>query len=133
MNLLSILILSVLFFLAYWIVGGIIFAIRGLASSASMRRAMFSSLFTLLSLLLAILSGIVATVSANRLVTSCPIDAPTNLDLLSQTIACSSKAYMVVGLAGFVLTIVLGSILFSLSRAKPKRNRKSRRFARRFV
>ena len=110
--------LSIILFLLYWLVGGVLFAIVGLLRPAKIRKAQFSCLFTLTSMLTAVGAAFVGTSIADRPIARCLERADGYLDSLAAVISCGVLPLTFSALVGFLLLILLGAVLMLLSLSK---------------
>lgn len=110
--------LSIILFLFYWLVGGVLFAIVGLLRPIKIRKAQFSCLFTLSSLLVAIGAAFSGTAIAGRPIARCLERADGYFDSLAAVISCGVLPLSLATFVGFILLILLGSLLMLLSLSK---------------
>lgn len=109
---------GVVWFILYWIVGGIIFSIAALFKVAKLRKAQFSCLFTLASIGCAYGATHTAYIFGRREIESCLLQANDIFEQLASVMACGMLSIVAMGAVWFVGLLALGSILLFLSRAR---------------
>jgi len=111
--------LVVIWFLLYWIIGGIFFACVALLRLIRLRKARFSCLFSLTAALCALFAAWGSTTWIEKTADDCsvfPIDQATITVLLS----CGGVKLMISAIVGFVLLVVIGFGLLKLSSWKDR-------------
>jgi hypothetical protein len=104
-------------FIVYWIIGGVFFALVAATRFMNMRKARFSCLFTLGSLLAAYGAasmGILLSKAGN--VTRCPKLNPEAFHALGEMITCNYRAIFVAGGMCFALLLMAGLVALLFSR-----------------
>lgn len=105
-------------FVLYWILGGIIFSIAALFRVAKLRKAQFSCLFTLASMGCAYGATHTAYLLGQREITTCLVQAQDLFEELASVIACGIFSIVLMGALWFIGLLAIGSVLLFLSRAK---------------
>ncbi len=104
-------------FIVYWIIGGVFFAIVAATRFMNMRKARFSCLFTLGSLLAAYGAAVIGMLLAkgNR-VTQCPKMNAEAFRAFGEVITCNYQAILVAGGMCFALLLMAGLVALLFSR-----------------
>jgi hypothetical protein len=113
------LIISVLWFVIFWILGGVFFAVVSLARTVKLRKARFSCLFT-------ILSGVAAYGAAQtgmrlgaKRIRFCLGEADGSIvDVLSAIFGCGILEMLAAGAAWFFGLVILGFVVLYICRAQ---------------
>ena len=109
-----ILVLSLLWFVVYWIVGGVIFSIVSLTRFLHIHKARFSCLFTLLSIGAAYGA---AWLGADRLLRlPCAERMRNVLDIVPTITVCATRHVFSSGILCFLLLMAVGILLMVLLR-----------------
>ena len=112
--------LSILWFLVYWILGGVFFAIITVIRLGRIRKVRFSCLFSILSLFLGVSAAYLGMKYSQGAIQICLIDATTKAETVSAIFGCGFAGIFGTFLLGaFVLTIG-GFIIMVLSKSKTK-------------
>ncbi len=111
------LILGIIWFIVYWIVGGVLFALVAFSRVTKLRRALFSTLFTIESFLLGLLVAFAGTYSAEEQIATCVAESQDIFGDLASVIACGVLEHMVAGFIGFIVLIIAGLLTYFASRA----------------
>ena len=120
-QLLSFLILlSFVWFLFYWLLGGVLFAVIAIARLGRVRKVRFSCLFSLWSLFLGIAAAVGGMYLAQDAVQQCMDDAQTRMELAAAVFGCGFVGVLGAFLLGAVLLVIGGFIVMSLSKSKAK-------------
>ena len=112
-----ILILTLLWFLVYWIFGGVIFSIISLLRPGKMKRVRFSCMYSLLSLL----AGYVAARLGTFWATQATGAAPTAETVGEAVVVIGGLGFVgiLLGLmSGFVISFIGGWIIMAISRSQ---------------
>lgn len=109
---------GIVWFVLYWIIGGIIFSIAALFRVAKLRKAQFSCLFTLASLGCAYGATYTGFLFGQKEINVCLSQARDIFEQLASVFACGILPMVFMGSAWFLGLLLLGSILLFISRAK---------------
>jgi divalent metal cation (Fe/Co/Zn/Cd) transporter len=113
-------VLSFVWFLAYWVLGGVFFAVVAIARLGRVRKVRFSCLFTLLSLLLGISTAYGGMRLAEDAVVQCMEDAASPTELTVAVFGCGFAGVLGAFLLGAVLLVIGGFIIMALSKSNVK-------------
>lgn len=109
---------GLMWFIIYWIVGGVIFSIAALFRIAKIRKAQFSCLFTLASIGCAFGATYTALIIGEKEIHVCLGEAQDIFGQFASVIACGVFPLMIMGAIWFAGLLFIGSILLYLSRAQ---------------
>jgi len=112
--------LAVIWFFAYWIIGGVFFACVALLRLIRLRKARFSCLFTLSAGVCAFLAAWGSTVWLERSATECLAELPRGREALATVFSCGFFQFLASAAAGLVILLLLGFILLKLSSWKDR-------------
>ncbi len=110
--------IGIVWFILYWIIGGVIFSIAALFRVAKLRKAQFSCLFTFAAIGCAYGATHTAYLFGKREIVMCLMEARDVFEQLASVMACGMFSIVLMGAVWFVGLLALGSILLFLSRAK---------------
>ena len=113
-------ILSILWFLMYWVLGGVFFAVITIIRLGRLRKLRFSCLFSLLALIVGVASAYFGINGSEDAVEDCLADAVSRAEQVTAVFGCGFASILGAFLLGaFVLTIG-GFIIMLLSKSKTK-------------
>lgn len=112
-----IIVISFIWFIIYWMAGGVLFATIALINVIKLRRARFSCLFTLASYLSALGAAYMGTYVAKEQIYACVAEAEDVFGALASVIACGIFEHVGAGALWFIVLVVIGVLLLILSRA----------------
>lgn len=110
-------IIALVLFLAYWIVGGAILASVSAIRNMRIHKAQFGCLFSLSALILAIGATYSGFSFAEEQIATCVADAANLTDSVAGFIGCSVLSISITGIAGFLLHLFIGLVFLLLSRS----------------
>ncbi len=109
--------LFTMWFIVYWIIGGVFFSLVVATSAMNMRKARFSCLFTLGSIAAAYGAGTTGVLlAANNRGVRCPAPSPEAFHAFGQLLSCNISAILVAGGMFFALLLTAGMIALLFSR-----------------
>ena len=108
--------LSIVWFLAYWILGGVFFALVALLRLGRVRKVRFSCLFTLLSAASACAAAFYGLRASAGAVTGCLSPEGGRLEAAAALFGCGFATMLGAFLLGTAAVIVLGFLLMACSR-----------------
>ena len=111
-------VLSILWFVVYWVLGGVFFAIVTMMRLGRLRKVRFSCLFSLLSLIVGIgvaYSGIKGSQEAVR---GCLGQALTNAEKMVAVFGCGATSVFGMFLLGALVLTVGGFLIMAISKSK---------------
>ncbi len=109
---------GVVWFILYWIIGGIIFSIAALFRVAKLRKAQFSCLFTFASIGCAYGATYTGQLFGQNQIAVCLSEARDVFEQLASVVACGMFSVVSMGAIWFIGLLIISSILLYLSRAK---------------
>lgn len=114
MTIIGLLSLSAIFFLLFWILGGVVYAIASFTFVRKMRATLFSSLFTVACGVIALGSAALGLALAKPSVEVCDLSTTSSVDALVDSVACGMTAYTLAGVGGLIVTLIVGGVLLKL-------------------
>ncbi len=112
--------LSILWFLVYWILGGVFFAIMTVVRLGRLRKVRFSCLFSILALVLGIGAAYVGLQGSKEAVRDCLINAQGNAEKLVAVLGCGFASIFGTFLLGALLLTIGGFLVMAISKSKTK-------------
>ncbi|PJE76920.1 hypothetical protein COV05_01850 [Candidatus Uhrbacteria bacterium CG10_big_fil_rev_8_21_14_0_10_48_16] len=112
--------LSILWFLLYWILGGVFFAVVTVMKLGRLRKVRFSCLFSLLSLVLGIGTAYVGMRQSELAVRDCLGQASGNAEMVTAVFGCGFAGIFGTFLLGAVLLTIGGFLIMAISKSKTK-------------
>lgn len=112
--------LSIVWFLFYWILGGVFFAVIAILRLGRVRKVRFSCLFTLYAILCATVASYFGVHSAEALIRVCAVDAISKAKTILAVIGCGFPEIIGSFLLGIVVLLIGGFLLMNLSKSKAK-------------
>ncbi len=117
-----ILTLTLLWFVVYWIVAGVIFAIIGLVRFVRINTARFSCLFTLMSFAAAYVAAWTGYAAAARTNARCLAEIDAAYEAIPGLFRCSTTMMVSNAILWFIVLLAVGIALMFVSRL-PERSR----------
>lgn len=112
--------LAVAWFIIYWIMGGVFFAIVVASRFIRLKKARFSCLFTLASAGLAYGAATTGLLLAQSRIRSCGRPTDQVGEAILSLFHCAPNAILSTGLLWFILLVLVGSVAILISRAEKK-------------
>ncbi len=112
--------LSIIWFLFYWVLGGVFFAVIAILRLGRVRKVRFSCLFTFYSIFCATAASYIGVHAAEAAIRVCTLDATSRAKTVLAVIGCGFGEIMGSFLIGIVVLLLGGFILMSLSKSKAK-------------
>ncbi|MBI4713594.1 hypothetical protein HY771_00155 [Candidatus Uhrbacteria bacterium] len=113
-------ILSILWFLVYWILGGVFFAVIALLRLGRVRKLRFSCLFSLWVLVIGIGAAFKGIELSQTQVEACLIDATNRAQIVTAVFGCGFSGVFGTFLIGAVGVVLGGFLIFAISRTKSR-------------
>lgn len=113
-------ILSILWFLIYWILGGVFFAIVTIMRLGRVRKVRFSCLFSLLSLVVGMSAAYFGLRQSEEAVSGCLVQASSKLEMLTAIFGCGFVEIFGMFLFGALLLTLGGFLIMAISKSKAK-------------
>ncbi len=110
--------IAVLWFLIFWILGGVFFAIVTLARVTKLRKARFSCLFTLLSMSFAYGAAYSGMYFGAKRIRFCLHEASAFVDVLAAIFGCGILEMIASGGLWFIGLLACGFVVLIVSRAE---------------
>lgn len=111
-------ILTLNWFVIYWILGGVFFAIVAISRTMKLRKARFSSLFTLTSLFAAFGAALAGLHYGHGQIEGCLAEAEDYFDSLAAVYGCGVLELFATAGLGFIGLLIIGSFLMYICRPK---------------
>ncbi len=112
--------LSIIWFLMYWILGGVFFAVIALLRLGRLKKVRFSCLFSLWALLLGVGASFVGLRYGESSIETCVAEAETRSEIVVAVFGCGFTAVFGTFLIGALVLLLGGFVILSLSRSKSK-------------
>ncbi len=112
--------LSILWFLVYWILGGVFFAVIALLRLGRVRKVRFSCLFTIWALVVAIGAAFKGLEFSRDAITECMGSAITKAQTVTAVFGCGAAGVFGAFLIGALAITLGGFVIFAISRTKSK-------------
>jgi hypothetical protein len=113
-------ILSILWFLMYWILGGVFFAVVTIARLGRVRKVRFSCLFTLLAFVLGVGSAVFGVNQSDAAVMECMSHADGKAEMVTAVFGCGFVTIFGGFLVGAVILTIGGFLIMAVSKSKTK-------------
>ena len=112
--------LSIFWFVVYWILGGVFFAVMAIFRLGRVRKVRFSCLFSLLALVCGIGAAQFGMKYATEAIEACQIQATGKAQQFVAMIGCGFTGIMGSFLVGAVVLTVIGFVIMELSKSKTR-------------
>ena len=112
--------LSILWFLVYWILGGVFFAAIAILRLGRVRKVRFSCLFTLWVLIVGVGAAFKGLEFSQESISICLKGSATQAELVTAVFGCGFAGVFGVFLLGALAVTIGGFLIFSISRTKTK-------------
>lgn len=112
--------LSIVWFLLYWTIGGVFFAVVAIARLGRVRKVRFSCLFTLWSLLLGVGAAVFGYQFAQGAVEECLSYSETTTELAAAVFGCGFIGVLGAFAIGFILLVAGGFLIMAMSKSDVK-------------
>jgi hypothetical protein len=111
-------IVALIWFLAYWILGGVFFSVAALLRPGGVRKVRFSCLFTILALGCASGAAWGGIRFADDAVDACLVSSESTAEAMTSIFGCGFVGIFGAFLAGIVVLLSVGFVLLKLSTTK---------------
>ncbi|MFA4845401.1 MAG: hypothetical protein WC654_02490 [Patescibacteria group bacterium] len=115
-----IILLAIFWFLIYWVLGGVFFAVIALLRLGRIRMVRFSCLFTLLALLLGVATAYAGIQRSRQDVLVCLDDAQSSAEMVMAVFGCGFASIFGVFLIGAAVLTIGGFFIMAISKSKTK-------------
>ncbi len=112
--------LSILWFLVYWILGGVFFAVIAILRLGRVRKARFSCLFSLWALLIGVGTAFKGLEYSDHAIRLCLNGVTTRAQVVSAIFGCGFAGVFGAFLLGALAMTIGGFLIFGISRSKSK-------------
>jgi hypothetical protein len=112
--------LGLIWFLVYWILGGVFFALVAIMRLGRVRKVRFSCLFTLWSFACALGSSWFGIFTVEDVVGECVANSDTNTEIVSAVFGCGFVSVFGFFLVGAALVVLGGFVIMAVSKSKTK-------------
>ena len=112
--------LSILWFLVYWILGGVFFAVIAILRLGRVRKVRFSCLFTIWALVIAVGVSFKGLEFSEQAILSCTQEATTKAEIMTAVFGCGAMGIFGAFLLGALALTLGGFLIFAVSRTKSK-------------
>lgn len=112
--------LSIVWFLVYWILGGVFFAVVAILQLGRVRKVRFSCLFTLWALAVAVAAAFKGLEYSEREITACLGTVSSKAETVTAVFGCGATGVFGAFLLGALALTVGGLLIFAISRSKTK-------------
>lgn len=112
--------LSILWFLVYWILGGVFFALVAILRLGRVRKVRFSCLFSLWALAIGIGVAFKGLELSQKEVVACLADATNRAQVVISVFGCGFSGIFGAFLIGAAVITLGGFLIFAISRTKSK-------------
>jgi hypothetical protein len=113
-------VLAIIWFLLYWILGGVFFAVMTIMRLGRIRAVRFSCLFTLLALMVGVGASYFGLSRAQEVVSACLMSATNKAEIVASIFGCGFANIFSAFLLGAAVLTVGGFIIMSISKSKSK-------------
>lgn len=111
---------ALIWFLVYWILGGVFFSLMAVLKMGTVRKVRFSCLFTILSFVSAVGAAWGGFKLANEGVQGCLQDASTKAEIITAIFGCGFVGIFSAFALGLIVLISVGAVCLKLSTTKSK-------------
>ena len=112
--------LSILWFLLYWVLGGVFFAVLTILRLGRIRKVRFSCLFSLLALVSGVGASYWGLQTGRESIEACVASAETRVEMVTAVFGCGFAGVFGSFLAGAGVLVLGGFILMAMSKSKSK-------------
>jgi hypothetical protein len=112
--------LAVVWFVVYWVLGGVFFAVLTILRLGRIKKVRFSCLFTLLAGICGYTAAYWGTAYGAESIEVCLVQARSKAEVVASLFGCGFSSVFGAFLVGAAVLTFIGLILMSLSKAKSK-------------
>jgi hypothetical protein len=112
--------LALIWFLLYWILGGVFFSMMALLRLGAVRKVRFSCLFTMLALGCAAGASSAGMRLSNDAVRQCLVVSESRAEAITSILGCGFVGILSGFILGLVVLLAVGSVLLKLSTMKTR-------------
>ncbi|MCR4313845.1 MAG: hypothetical protein NUV84_01195 [Candidatus Uhrbacteria bacterium] len=111
-------VLSILWFVVYWVLGGVFFAVVTMMRLGRLRKVRFSCLFSILSLIVGIGVAYAGIKGSQEAVSDCLEQAVTNVEKMAAVLGCGAASIFGMFLLGALVLTIGGFLIMAVSKSK---------------
>ncbi|MEK7619957.1 MAG: hypothetical protein AAB413_01825 [Patescibacteria group bacterium] len=111
-------VLSLLWFVVYWVLGGVFFAVVTMMRLGRLRKVRFSCLFSILSLVIGIGVAYIGVKGSQEAVSDCLGEAVTNAEKMTAVLGCGAASIFGMFLLGALVLTIGGFLIMAVSKSK---------------
>lgn len=111
-------VLSILWFVVYWVLGGVFFAVVTMMRLGRLRKVRFSCLFSILSLIVGIGVAYSGIKGSQEAVSDCLGEAVTNAQKMTAVLGCGAASVFGMFLLGALVLTIGGFLIMAVSKSK---------------
>jgi hypothetical protein len=112
--------LAILWFLIYWILGGVFFAVIAILRLGRIRKVRFSCLFSILAFICGVAASIFGLSYSQEAVDTCLLEAATKAEVVTSVFGCGFAGVFGAFMLGAVVLTIGGFIIMTLSKSQTK-------------
>lgn len=112
--------IALIWFLVYWILGGVFFSVMALLRLGAVRKVRFSCLFTILALGCAAGAAWGGIRLADDAVSQCLISSESKAEAITAILGCGFVGIFSAFLLGLIVLVAVGSVFLKISIAESK-------------
>ncbi len=112
--------LSIIWFLLYWILGGVFFAVMAILRLGRVRKVRFSCLFTIYALVCAIVSANAGIHFSTAAIVACTANVTTKAQAIVAVVGCGFTGVVGMFVTGAIVLILGGFVILAISKSKTK-------------
>lgn len=111
-------IFSILWFVIYWVLGGVFFAVVTMVRLGRLRKVRFSCLFSILSFVVGIGVAYSGIKGSQEAVSDCLSQAVTNAEKMTAVLGCGAASIFGTFLLGALVLTIGGFLIMAISKSK---------------
>ena len=113
-------VLGFLWFLVYWILGGVLFSLVALLRLGRIRKVRFSCLFTIVSFIAGVATAFLGVRYGNESINTCLVKAASQAEAITAIFGCGFVGIFGAFLLGAAAVVVGGFLIMEISKSKNK-------------
>ncbi len=112
--------LAILWFLVYWVLGGVFFAVIAILRLGRIKKVRFSCLFSILAFVCGVAASVLGLSYSQEAVDSCLVEATTRAEVVTSVFACGFAGVFGAFMLGAAVLALGGFIIMALSKSHTK-------------
>ncbi len=112
--------LAIVWFIVYWVLGGVFFAVLAILKLGRLKKVRFSCLFTVLAAFCGYVAAFWGTLYGDQAIRVCLQQAQTKAEVITSLFGCGFSAVFGAFLAGAAVLTFGGLVIMSMSKSKSK-------------